>query len=134
MRRRGLSSHADQPHLLAWTQHISPPPKHTFVVHGQAEVTEFYAGLLRDHGLSAHAPDPGEVYDLLENRVAEPGTLRTPPAAGARITPAASPAFRRLEQTARALLEVVEHNRGGSNKDLAKFTDQLRALIEKWDR
>ncbi len=131
---QGLSSHADQPHLLAWTQHISPPPKHTFVVHGQAEVTEFYAGLLRDHGLSAHAPDPGEVYDLLENRVAEPGTLRTPPAAGARITPAASPAFRRLEQTARALLEVVEHNRGGSNKDLAKFTDQLRALIEKWDR
>ena len=37
-------------------------------------------------------------------------------------------------ETARKLLEVVEHNRGGSNKDLAKFTDQLRALIDKWDR
>ncbi len=129
----GLSSHADQPHLLAWAKNFQPAPRQTFAVHGQAEVTELYAQLLRDNGIPAHAPEPGEVYDLLENRVAEAGTPRVKPKARV-VAAAASPAFRRLEQTARKLLEVVEHNRGGSNKDLAKFTDQLRALIDKWDR
>ena len=39
-----------------------------------------------------------------------------------------------LEETGRKLLEVIAHNRGGANKDLGRFADQLRALIEKWDR
>ena len=31
-------------------------------------------------------------------------------------------------------MQVVERNRGGANKDLAKFADQLKALMNKWDR
>ena len=31
-------------------------------------------------------------------------------------------------------MEVIAHNMGGTNKDLGRFADQLRALIEKWDR
>ena len=46
----------------------------------------------------------------------------------------ASPAYRRLEETGRRLMEVIAHNRGGANKDLGRFADQLRALVEKWDR
>ncbi len=95
-------------------------------------MTELFAQTLREHGIGAHAPDPGEVYDLLENRMLVAGTPRPEkPAAGA-VT--ASPAYRRLEETARKLMEVVEHNRGGTNKDLAKFADQLKALMDKWDR
>ena len=45
-----------------------------------------------------------------------------------------SPAYRRLEDVGRKLMEVIAHNKGGSNKDLGKFADQLRALISKWDR
>lgn len=76
------------------------------------------------------------MYDLLENRVLESGAMRVKPepASKAAIAAAASPAFRRLEQLARKLLEVVEHNRGGSNKDLGRFADQIRMLIDKWDR
>ncbi len=129
----GLSSHADQPHLLAWAQNFDPAPRQTFVVHGEAEVTEIYAQLLRDNKIPAHAPDPGEVYDLIENRVTEPGTPRVREKQKV-VVAAASPAFRRLEQMAKKLLEVVEHNRGGTNKDLGKFADQIRALIDKWDR
>ena len=129
----GLSSHADQPHLLAWAENFDPAPRQTFVVHGEAEVTEIYAQLLRDHRIPAHAPDPGEVYDLIENRVTEPGTPRAKEKQKV-VAAAASPAFRRLEQMAKKLLEVVEHNRGGTNKDLGKFADQIRALIDKWDR
>ena len=29
---------------------------------------------------------------------------------------------------------VIEHNRGGANKDLARFADQINALCEKWNR
>lgn len=129
----GLSSHADQPHLLAWAQNFDPAPRQTFVVHGEAEVTEIYAQLLRDNKIPAHAPDPGEVYDLIENRVTESGTPRVKEKQKVLVA-AASPAFRRLEQMAKKLLEVVEHNRGGTNKDLGKFADQIRALIDKWDR
>ena len=32
------------------------------------------------------------------------------------------------------LLEVIRHNRGGANKDLGKFADQIKALIDTWDR
>ncbi len=129
---KGLSSHADRDHLLAWAKNYDPLPKQTFVVHGQAEVTEIFAQTLRENGIGAHAPEPGEVYDLLENRMIVAGIQR-------REKPAAweepaSPAFRRLEDTANKLLEVVQHNRGGTNKDLGKFADQLKALIEKWNR
>ena len=50
------------------------------------------------------------------------------------VTPGASPAYQRLEEVGRKLMEVIAHNKGGTNKDLGKFADQLRALIEKWDR
>lgn len=46
----------------------------------------------------------------------------------------ASPAFRRLEEVGQRMLQVIARNRGGTNKDLGKFADQLRSLIEKWDR
>ena len=42
--------------------------------------------------------------------------------------------YQRLEEVGRKLMEVISHNKGGTNKDLGKFADQLRALIEKWDR
>lgn len=131
---KGLSSHADQPHLLAWAKNFDPAPRQTFVVHGQAEVAERYGQLLRENRIPAHAPDPGEVYDLIENRMLEAGTPHVKQTDTKVVIASASPAFRRLEQTAQKLLEVVEHNRGGANKDLGKFADQIRSLIEKWDR
>ena len=56
-----------------------------------------------------------------------PEEKKAAPAAG-------SPAYQRLEEVGRRLMEVIAHNKGGTNKDLGKFADQLRALIEKWDR
>ncbi len=131
---RGLSSHADQEHLLAWAQNFDPAPRQTFVVHGQAEVAESFAGLLKARGIPAHAPEPGEVYDLIGNRMLEAGTPRVKAVPAAKAIPAASPAWRRLERTAKELLDLVERSRGGANKDLAKFADQIQSLMKKWDR
>ena len=31
-------------------------------------------------------------------------------------------------------MQVIYHNEGGANKDLAKFTSQIQSLCDKWDR
>lgn len=45
-----------------------------------------------------------------------------------------SAAYDRLANMGQRLLEVIRHNRGGANKDLAKFASQIAALCDKWDR
>lgn len=42
--------------------------------------------------------------------------------------------YDRLLAAGQRLLQVIRHNEGGANKDLAKFTDQIMALCDKWDR
>ena len=32
------------------------------------------------------------------------------------------------------LLTVITRNKGGANKDLSKFADQINSLCDKWDR
>ena len=132
VRFKGLSSHADRDGLLRWINAYTPKPRQVFVVHGESSVTEVYAQTLRDLGFAAHSPNYEEVYDLLDNRMIAPGIILEPKAPAA--VSAGSPAFRRLEDVGQRMLEVIAHNKGGSNKDLGKFADQLRALIEKWDR
>ena len=48
--------------------------------------------------------------------------------------PRTSPAFERLLNMGKRLLVVIEHNRGGANKDLARFASQIASLCDKWDR
>ncbi|MFQ7450198.1 MAG: MBL fold metallo-hydrolase RNA specificity domain-containing protein [Flavonifractor plautii] len=127
----GLSSHADRDGLLRWIEHFSPRPRQVFVVHGDQEVTEVYANTLREKGLAAHAPNYEEVYDLLDNQMLSPGL---PPEKKPEPASGGSPTYQRLEDVGRRLMEVIAHNKGGTNKDLGRFADQLRALIEKWDR
>jgi metallo-beta-lactamase family protein len=43
----GLSAHADQDGLLGWLGHFRRPPQRTFVVHGEAEAAEAFAGAVR---------------------------------------------------------------------------------------
>ena len=43
-------------------------------------------------------------------------------------------AFERLLNMGKRLLVVIEHNRGGANKDLARFASQIASLCDKWDR
>ena len=129
----GLSSHADRDGLLRWIDAFSPKPREVFVVHGESEVTEIYARTLRERGYSAHSANYEEVYDLRTGKMLSPGVVLTPKPAAA-LPGSASPAYRRLEDAGRRLMEAIAHNRGGTNKDLGKFADQIRALIDKWDR
>ena len=127
---KGLSSHADRDHLLAWAQSFEAPT-HFFVVHGDREVAPYFADSLNKLGLSAHAPQYTEVYDLAANRLVEVGYLP----ARKETTPAGkvSTAYQRLVAVGRLLQEVIARSKGRANKDLGNFADQIKQLIDRWD-
>ena len=130
---QGLSSHADHDHLLDWIGHFKEPkPQHVFVVHGDREVAPFFAKTIQGLGFTAHAPQYTEVYDLIADKVTEPGYL---PERKARTTGGmrASAAYERLVAVGNMLMESIKRSRGRDNKSLARFADQLRQLLEKWE-
>ena len=126
----GLSSHADKDGLLDWINAYSPKPRHVFVVHGERDVTETYAQTLRDLGFSAHAPNYEEVYDLLSDAMLAPGIVQERKAD--KVGQKVSPSFQRLEDLGRQLVRVIAGLKGRSNKELDKFSEQLKSLINKW--
>ena len=127
---QGLSSHADRDHLLAWISAFQSKLSQVFVVHGEAEVADGFAQTLRERGLSAHAPDYTEVYDLAANALVQKG-VPAPARTESKWTDG-SPAYRRLEDVGVQLQDLIRANKGASNKDLAKFADQLRAVMQNW--
>ncbi len=134
----GISGHADREGLVAWAGGFKEKPKKCFVVHGEDTVTDIFAEELHEKlGWDAAAPYSGAIYDLALDRfekvtegipfvkkdadgkpVQSDGTPRTP--------------YVRLEDTGKRLMALIRESRGFSNKDLAKFADQLNALIDKW--
>ncbi len=130
---QGLSSHADRDHLLSWIAGFrEPKPQHVFVVHGDREVAPFFAQTLSGMGFSAHAPQYTEVYDLAADAVTERGYLperRARTSGGART----SAAYERLVAVGQMVVESIKRSKGRDNKSLARFADQLRQLLEKWE-
>ncbi|HQW20650.1 MAG TPA: MBL fold metallo-hydrolase [Rhodocyclaceae bacterium] len=57
----GLSAHADQPALLAWTANFRRPPQQTFVVHGETSSALAFADKLHaERGWNVVVPEPGQ--------------------------------------------------------------------------
>ena len=130
----GISGHADHDMLLDWLKNIIPTPEIVFVNHGNDDVCDIFSDDIRKAiGCYAVAPYNAAEYDLLTGECLYYGNRekieRTKP-----LVRKANAAFQRLLQAGKRLLIVIEHNRGGANKDLAKFTDQINALSDKWDR
>ena len=138
----GMSGHADHDGLLRWLHSFAPKPGYVFVNHGDDEVCAGFAKELEGEGYAAEAPYPGGSYLLaggavrcLDRGNTEKNARREPePAAAGYKTRRASQAFERLVNMGRRLMVVIEHNRGGANKDLARFASQIASLCDKWDR
>lgn len=132
---QGMSSHADRSHLLQWIQAVKDPaPQQVFVVHGDAPVTEIFANTLREMGLPAHAPLYEEVFDLAANKMLAAG-VELAPKKGSFTSDGSRPsnAYHELERAAMDLVAIIHASKGSPNKDLKKMTNQLRAVIEKWN-
>ncbi len=132
---RGMSGHADKAGLLKWITSFAPEkPRKVFVVHGEEEAALTFAETIRLEGYDPLVPDFKAVYDLAANRLVDAGVPAASLHVQASVRRKVSPAYLRLQQMGQKLLETIRHNEGGANKDLAKFADQLQALIDKWDR
>ncbi|MCO5182892.1 MAG: MBL fold metallo-hydrolase [Anaerolineae bacterium] len=61
----GFSGHADRHELLEWVGHFRRKPQHTYVVHGDEDVSLAFADTLRQHGLAdVNVPELGQRFDL----------------------------------------------------------------------
>ncbi len=130
----GISGHADKTGLIHWVSAFEKKPKRVFVVHGEDTVcTSFAECLEKEHGFVTGAPFSGSEYDLIANEwiyQAEPVAIQKKNVAAGR----ARDVFRRLLDAGERLLAVIRKNEGMSNKDAARFTDQINSLCDKWDR
>jgi len=135
---QGVSGHADNEGLIDWIKAFGKKPDRVFVVHGEDSVCELLADRLkRELNLNVMAPFSGTVYDLRKNQcIIEGIPEKVKKAEDARMPKAAraNAAFARLWAAGQRLLSVIRRNERGANKDLGKFTDQINALCDKWDR
>lgn len=133
----GISGHADKNMLLGWLGNLKTPPKQVFVNHGADSVTDMFAESIKETlGFNALAPYSGGIYDLVTLECINGGNREyiEKKTDTAKYKGKVSAVYERLVSAGRRLMVVIEHNRGGANKDLAKFADQIDALSKKWDR
>ncbi len=131
-RLEGMSGHADRNGLLRWAGEFETNPV-AFVVHGDDTVTDIFADTLKqEFGYEAYAPYSGAEYDLVAGEWIHEGERIVVTKEKKKQKP--SGVYARLLAAGQRLLAVIKNNEGGANKDLAKFTDQINALCDKWDR
>ncbi len=135
-RLAGISSHADANGLIKWAKNFNPTPKRFFVVHGEDTTCEAFKGrLIAELGAEADAPYSGDAWDLITGERVTSGTRKRIEKPSAEVAgKTVSHVFVRLLDAMKRLEGVVEKNEGSANKDLARFTDQINALSDKWDR
>ncbi len=129
----GISGHADKQGLTDWINGFETKPRRVFIVHGDDKVCDSYAEYLRDtFGFVTEAPYSGGSYDLLTDTCLEVGNTvrleKTKALAKKRST-----VYDRLVEAGQRLLAVIRRMEGRTNKELARFADQINALCDKWD-
>lgn len=126
----GISGHADKNGLIEWLEGFEEKPRKVFVVHGEDRVcTEFAECLKIEHGQKAYAPYSGTIFNLLSNKL----EYEAEPIPVAKKIKPANGVFARLLAAGHRLMAVIAKNESGTNKDMAKFADQINSLCDKWD-
>jgi len=131
---RSMSSHADREGLLKWLSAFDKKPEKVFVVHGERDICKLFTARLLGEGYNAIAPKYTSMHDLLTGEMVFEGQDLINKSEQTTDIPKESAVYQRLMFTGTRLIEVITRNRGGANKDLAKFADQLNDLIKKWER
>lgn len=129
---KGISGHADQEHLIGWLKNIKTPIRTIFVNHGsEISAEEFSEKVFDEVGVQAIVPYNGGTYDLLNDKCLAVGnTIKIEKKS--YVKP--SSAYERLLLAGKRLMSVIEKNKQGANKDLAKLTDKINELCNKWER
>jgi len=134
-RLSGVSGHADKDGLTRWLMGFSKKPEHVFVTHGDDKVCDLFVDYIKELGYNAVAPFSGTIYDLASNVYMEEGkAIPVEQRTEAVIVGKADAAFERLVLAGKRLTAVIQHNKNGAKKDLAKLIEQINSLCDKWDR
>lgn len=130
----GISGHADRDMLLGWLSNVKNSVKTVFVNHGDDSVCDTFAKEIESTlGINAIAPFSGDKYDLLTGECIEKGrVVRIERKSEGRHR--AETVFSRLYAAGQRLLSVINKNKDSSNKEIAKFADQVTALCDKYDK
>lgn len=133
----GISGHADRNGLMNWIKKFDNKPERVFVVHGESAVCDLFTNDLKaELSLNAVAPYSGASYDLSNNVCINEGIpieiQGKEGKEGKKV--AVSSVYERLLNAGKRLLVIIQHNEGGTNKDLAKLTGQINSICDKWDR
>ena len=130
----GTSGHADQAGLLRWLLGFRQKPQIVFINHGDDASCEAFKTLLtQQYGYNAEAPYSGAEYDLITGKMtAFADGKKIDRIAAAKGTVRARAVHGELVSAAEALLALAKKCAGRSNKDNARFTAQIRNIIDKW--
>ena len=131
---RSMSAHADRDGLIKWIGAFEPKPEKVFVVHGELDTCTAFTTRLIEEGHRAIAPKYSAIYDIMTGETVFEGRDLIRRGTPGYIERRESPVYQRLMLAGTRLIEVITRNRGGANKDLAKFADQIDAMSNKWDR
>ncbi len=130
----GISGHADKNLLLSWLGNLKNTPDCVYVNHGDDTVCDEFADAIREtlHFHTA-APYSGSEYDLITGAclfVGNQEKIKRKTDKQQRNVGI----FEALLMAGKRLISIIEKHRGGSNKDLAKFTNQINTLCNKWEK
>lgn len=125
---QGLSGHADLNGLLKWAKSFENVKKF-FVVHGEASSADAFTKRLNDEGFCAYAPYSGTEFDLITEKIHEV----KPMLIEKKTEDKPNTAYARLLSVLDRLTRVVKNSQGRSNRDLARLSDRLTDIIDKFE-
>ncbi len=130
---QGCSGHADKNGLLAWLGGFKQKPKLVFVNHGDNNSCEEFKDTLNAMGYTAVAPFSGTEYSLNTGKaIALTQGKAIDRERFFKENSRADMVYKAMVAEAEKLLNLVKGRRGRPNKDNARLTSQIRAIIEKW--
>ena len=110
-------------------------PRTVFLNHGNEESIAALADELKERGYAVETPYSGTEYDLTRGiMTAYTEKKRVTAADVAKARSRKNSVHRDLVTQAEALLALAKRCESRPNKENAKFTAQIRAMIEKWER
>ncbi|MDE6088958.1 MAG: MBL fold metallo-hydrolase [Oscillospiraceae bacterium] len=128
----GISGHADVDGLTKWISQIQNP-EHVFIIHGESDVMDrFTAHLRNDLKLNAYAPYSGTEFDLLTGEILLESVPK--PVQKTKGTARANTIYQRLLAALERLTVLIRNSQGRTNKDLARLTDQIQELCNKFEK
>ena len=137
----GVSGHADKKGLLNWVNHFEKKPERVFVVHGEDLVCEDFTKCLKEeYGYNAFAPYSGACFDLAANQMISEG-VKIPVApkelprghAASEGGKRAMYLSNQLDLANKRLQQIINLNKGGTNRDMEKLLKQINDLCDKLD-